>query len=121
MRSHSSAEQAVEEGKDLLILEGRIANRNRFKLAKKSKPGAVENSCLRPEPRSGYVSRMSEAGTPHAHTDNSQEERKDVFPGARKTAHPERFCPNCSAELRESRCKLSCPQCGFYLSCSDFY
>jgi hypothetical protein len=35
--------------------------------------------------------------------------------------HPERFCPNCSAELKESRCKLSCKVCGFYLSCSDFY
>jgi hypothetical protein len=34
---------------------------------------------------------------------------------------PERFCPNCSAELKESRCKLSCAVCGFYLSCSDFY
>jgi Zn finger protein HypA/HybF involved in hydrogenase expression len=32
-----------------------------------------------------------------------------------------RFCPNCSAELQEHRCKLSCPRCGFYLSCSDFY
>jgi hypothetical protein len=33
----------------------------------------------------------------------------------------DRFCPNCSTELKEHRCKLSCPQCGFYLSCSDFY
>src|SRR5947209_12794849 len=32
-----------------------------------------------------------------------------------------RYCPTCSTQLREHRCKISCPQCGFYLSCSDFY
>jgi hypothetical protein len=37
-----------------------------------------------------------------------------------KPGNPERSCPNRSAELREKRCKLSCPVCGFYLSCSDF-
>jgi hypothetical protein len=32
-----------------------------------------------------------------------------------------RYCPNCSAQLVELRCKLKCPQCDFYLNCSDFY
>ena len=38
-----------------------------------------------------------------------------------KAADPGQYCPNCSETLRQSGCKLKCPQCGFYLSCSDFY
>ncbi|MGH9322342.1 MAG: hypothetical protein ACRD21_26465 [Vicinamibacteria bacterium] len=32
-----------------------------------------------------------------------------------------RTCPNCSARLQESRCKLLCPRCHYYMSCSDYY
>ena len=32
-----------------------------------------------------------------------------------------RTCPNCSAQLEESRCKLLCPRCHYYMSCSDYY
>jgi DNA-directed RNA polymerase subunit RPC12/RpoP len=41
--------------------------------------------------------------------------------GAEAKADPGQYCPNCSIKLLDSRCKLKCPQCGFYLSCSDFY
>ena len=40
---------------------------------------------------------------------------------AAKAIDPTQYCPNCSMQLHETRCKLKCPQCGFYLSCSDFY
>ena len=44
-----------------------------------------------------------------------------VEPISRSQNDAMRFCPTCSSNLLENRCKLSCPQCGFYLSCSDFY
>jgi hypothetical protein len=36
---------------------------------------------------------------------------------------PERICPICGAGLQELKCKLICPrrECGYYMSCSDFY
>jgi NADH pyrophosphatase NudC (nudix superfamily) len=38
-----------------------------------------------------------------------------------QAADVSRFCPNCGSEMKESRCKLACSGCGFFLSCSDFY
>ena len=38
-----------------------------------------------------------------------------------QSEHHSVFCPTCSSRLVESRCKLVCPTCGYFLSCADFY
>ncbi len=35
--------------------------------------------------------------------------------------HHSVFCPACSARLEESRCKLVCRTCNYFMSCADFY
>jgi hypothetical protein len=56
----------------------------------------------------------------------SEPERQsaDRGPQTKKPAsEPSRVCPNCGAPLLEQKCKLLCPnrECGYYMSCSDFY
>ena len=31
------------------------------------------------------------------------------------------YCPTCGSKMKDSRCKLVCKTCGFFLGCSDFY
>ena len=31
-----------------------------------------------------------------------------------------RFCPQCGHELFNEKCKLCCPRCHYFMSCSDF-
>ena len=38
-----------------------------------------------------------------------------------ESLHPSQFCPNCGNQLAEHRCKLVCNQCGYYMSCADYY
>jgi predicted RNA-binding Zn-ribbon protein involved in translation (DUF1610 family) len=42
-------------------------------------------------------------------------------PPAAKKADVSSYCPNCGSQMRESRCKMVCKTCGFFLSCSDFF
>jgi rubrerythrin len=42
-------------------------------------------------------------------------------PACQFDEHHSRFCPTCSSRLEDSRCKLICRTCGYFLSCADFY
>lgn len=33
---------------------------------------------------------------------------------------PWRWCPQCGTELINQKCKLRCPKCHYFMSCSDF-
>ena len=33
---------------------------------------------------------------------------------------PNQFCPVCSTKLAPQHCKLVCPCCGYFMSCSEF-
>jgi len=35
--------------------------------------------------------------------------------------HHSVYCPTCSNRLSSRRCKLICGNCGYYLSCADYY
>jgi hypothetical protein len=34
---------------------------------------------------------------------------------------PMLYCPVCSTRLTARKCKLLCEQCGYYMSCADYY
>jgi hypothetical protein len=55
--------------------------------------------------------------------DDEHAKHSEPSPEVLPPPRPERTCPNCDAALLEQKCKLLCPNrdCGYYMSCSDFY
>lgn len=53
-----------------------------------------------------------EKGTPEEIKQEVSSPRKDEF-------HYWQYCVNCGTLLEGRRCKLICPKCGFYHSCSE--
>jgi Zn finger protein HypA/HybF involved in hydrogenase expression len=41
--------------------------------------------------------------------------------GAAEAEYASNYCPRCATHLTARSCKLICPSCGYYMSCSDFY
>jgi hypothetical protein len=42
-------------------------------------------------------------------------------PSPTEDQEPMLFCPVCSLRLDQRKCKLFCAQCGYYMSCADYY
>lgn len=52
---------------------------------------------------------------------SENEESKTAEQCSLPTEHHQVYCPTCSSRLEDSRCKLVCRTCGYFLSCADFY
>ena len=66
-----------------------------------------------------YVSlvRSGKTSTEYVAPDSGFETKQ----GEENNKNPSSFCPVCSARLEAHKCKLRCPTCGYYMSCSDYY
>ncbi len=40
---------------------------------------------------------------------------------AEPAEEPMLYCPVCDQKLSQSKCKLICERCGYYMSCADYY
>ena len=51
-----------------------------------------------------------------------EKEAESQGPEAKRLSEePMLYCPVCSERLQESRCKLVCKKCGYFMSCADYY
>jgi hypothetical protein len=49
-----------------------------------------------------------------------EESAAESCPTPNVTGEYWRWCPVCGHELHNQKCKLRCPRCHYFMSCSDF-
>ena len=52
---------------------------------------------------------------PESHPESSEQSTRW------KTKDVSQYCPQCGIELTGDHCKLICPRCHYFMSCSDYY
>lgn len=62
-------------------------------------------------------SRERESRTP----DSFEPENERTPNPERNSEQPMLYCPVCNHRLVNRRCKLICEQCGYFMSCADYY
>jgi len=71
-----------------------------------------------------YAIRMQPTANPAQQTPDTPAELCPLAgdqPGILPAEHHSVYCPTCNSRLQDSRCKLICRNCGYFLSCADFY
>jgi hypothetical protein len=53
--------------------------------------------------------------------ENSSSGAACALQDAQPIDHHCQLCPTCSSRLTGHHCKLVCTNCGYYLSCADYY
>jgi hypothetical protein len=56
-------------------------------------------------------------GEPPESTESAEPQDRFVSPPEQAMC----YCPVCSQRLLSQRCKLVCEQCGYFMSCADYY
>jgi hypothetical protein len=89
----------------------------------------VSGACLISPGRLPYIHANLSAMLPHLPqalnldfaAENSSSAAVCALQDSQPVEHHCQICPTCSHRLTGHRCKLVCTNCGYYLSCADYY